>query len=165
MNRLPLYGLLIMKGITTRHIDSFDSGLIRDLCRLEKENLGEEASVNQWVIPVLIRYGLITIAEKLPEKQIAGVCQVIRSYREASAAFIHSFYVRPHLRGMNIGRTLLSAVLEKVSSDGFGRIQLTVDAENEPAVSLYRSAGFRKKKVLKDEYGEGVHRDLYTLEL
>jgi ribosomal protein S18 acetylase RimI-like enzyme len=154
-----------MEGITTRHIDSFDPGLIRDLCRLEIENLGEEASINHWVIPVLIRYGLVTIAEKLPEKQIAGVCQVIRSYGEATSAFIHSFYVRPHLRGMNIGKILLSAVLDKVGSDGFDKIQLTVDAKNEPAVSLYRSAGFRKTSVLKDEYGEGVHRDLYTLEL
>jgi ribosomal protein S18 acetylase RimI-like enzyme len=154
-----------MEKIATRHINSFDPGLIRELCRLEIENLGEEASVNQWVLPVLIRYGLVTIAEKLPEKQIAGVCQVIRSYGEAGSAFIHSFYVRQHLRRMNIGKTLLSAVLEKVGLDGFNKIHLTVDAENEPAVMLYRSAGFRKTSVLKDEYGEGVHRDLYTLEL
>ncbi len=154
-----------MEGITTRHIDSFDPGLIRDLCRLEIENLGEEASLNQWMIPVLIRYGLVIIAEKLPEGKIAGICQVIRSYGEEASAFIHSFYIRPHLRGKKIGRTLLSAVLDKVGSDGFKRIQLTVDAENKPAVSLYRSAGFRKTSVLKDEYGEGVHRDLYALEL
>jgi ribosomal protein S18 acetylase RimI-like enzyme len=154
-----------MEKITTRHIDSFDPDLIRELCRLEIENLGEEASVNQWIIPVLIRYGLVTIAEKLPEKQIAGVCQVIRSYGDATSAFIHSFYVRPHLRGMNIGKTLLAAVLDKVGSDGFKKIHLTVDAENEPAVLLYKSAGFKKTSVLKDEYGEGAHRDLYTLEL
>jgi ribosomal protein S18 acetylase RimI-like enzyme len=154
-----------MEGITTRHINSFDPGLIRDLCRLEIENLGEEASINQWVIPVLIRYGLVTIAEKLPENKIAGVCQVMRSYNQASSAFIHSFYVRLHLRRMHIGKTLLSAVLDKVSLDGFNKIQLTVDPENEPALSLYKSAGFRKVSVLKDEYGEGVHRDLYALEL
>jgi ribosomal protein S18 acetylase RimI-like enzyme len=107
----------------------------------------------------------VTIAEKLPEKQIAGVCQVIRSYREKTSAFIHSLYVRPSFRKMNIGRTLLLAVLDRVSSDGFNIIKLTVDAANKPAVSLYRSAGFRKTSVLKDEYGKGVHRDLYTLEL
>jgi ribosomal protein S18 acetylase RimI-like enzyme len=66
---------------------------------------------------------------------------------------------------MHIGKTLLSAVLDKVGLDGYKKIQLTVDAENKAAVSLYMSAGFRKTSVLKDEYGEGVHRDLYALEL
>ena len=154
-----------MERITTRHIYEFDPELIRDLCKLEIENLGKEASVNQWVIPVLIRYGLVTIAEKVPEMEIAGVCQVIRSYRDPCAAFIHSFYIRPRLRGRHIGSMLLAKVLEKVRSDGFDSIYLTVDEENLPAVSLYKSAGFRRKSVLNDEYGEGVHRVLYALEL
>ena len=34
-----------------------------------------------------------------------------------------------------------------------------------PAVALYRSAGFKGSSFLKDEYGEGVDRVLYTLEL
>lgn len=163
--KAPGDGLLIMEGITIKHIDDFDPDLISELCRLEIENLGEEASVNQWVIPVLIRYGLVTIAEKMPEGEIAGVCQVIRSYRDASAAFIHSFYVRPRLRGRHIGRMILSSVLEKAAGDGFRKIDLTVDPENRPAVSLYRSAGFRMSSLLRDEYGKGVHRDLYTLKL
>jgi ribosomal protein S18 acetylase RimI-like enzyme len=154
-----------MEGITIRQIDDFDPDLIRELCRLEIESLGEEASLNQWMIPVLIKYGLVAIAEKMPQKEIAGVCQVIRSYRDASAAFIHSFYVRPRLRGRRIGRILLSSVLEKAAGDGFKKIFLTVDPENKPAVSLYRSAGFRRTSFLKDEYGKGVHRDLYALEL
>jgi len=154
-----------MEGIITRQIEDFDPDLIREICRLEIESLGEEASINQWVIPVLIRYGLVTIAEKLPEREIAGVCQAIRSYRNASAAFIHSFYVRPRLRGQRIGRLLLSSVLEKAAGDGFKKIFLTVDPENGPAVSLYRSAGFVKLSFLEDEYGKGVHRDLYVMEL
>jgi len=154
-----------MEDITTRHIVDFDSGIIRDLCRLEIENLGKEASVNQWVLPVLIRYGLVTIAETRPEKEIAGVCQVVRCYRDPSEAFIHSFYVRPHLRGRQIGSRLLAEVVEKIRSDGFKKIQLTVDSNNAHAVSLYVSAGFKKSSVLEDEYGEGVDRVLFTLKL
>jgi ribosomal protein S18 acetylase RimI-like enzyme len=154
-----------MEDITIRHIVDFSPGLVRDLCKLEIENLGEEASVNQWVIPVLIRHGLVTIAEKQPDREIAGVCQVIRSYREPSQAFIHSFYIRPHLRGRHIGRMLLEEVLEKIRSDDFKRIRLTVDPENTAAVALYDSAGFKRSSVLRDEYGEGVDRVLYTLEL
>ena len=154
-----------MGDIAIRHIDGFDSRLIRDLCRLEIENLGKEASVNQWVIPVLIRYGLVTIAERLPEKEIAGVCQVLRSYRDPAAAFIHSFYIQPHFRRRHIGRMLLAEVLKKVRSDDLKRIYLTVDQQNLPAIALYVSAGFKGSSVLKDEYGKGVDRVLYALEL
>jgi ribosomal protein S18 acetylase RimI-like enzyme len=156
---------LAMKDIAIKHIDDFTPGLIRELCRLEIENLGKEASVNQWVIPVLIRYGLVTVAEKQPEKEIAGVCQVLRSYKDLSSAFIHSFYVRPHLRGKNIGEKLLRGVLKRIESDGFKSVWLTVDSANTAAVSLYESAGFRRTSVLRDEYGEGVDRVLYTLKL
>lgn len=153
-----------MEDITIRHIDNFTPGLIRELCRLEIENLGEEASINQWVIPVIIRYGLLTIAEKLPEKEIAGVCQVLRSYKNPATAFIHSFYIRPRLRRKNIGRKLLGEILKKVRSEKFDIICLTVDSKNTAAVSLYESAGFKPSSVLKDEYGKGVDRVLYTLE-
>lgn len=154
-----------MKDIAIRHVDNFTPGLIRELCRLEIESLGEEASVNQWVLPVIIRYGLLTIAEIKPGKEIAGVCQVLRSYKDPSKAFIHSFYIRPHLRGRDIGRKLLGEVLKKIRSDKFLGIRLTVDPENDAAVSLYESAGFRRSSVLKDEYGKGADRVLYTLEL
>ena len=158
-------GQLLMKDIIIRHIVDFSPELVRDLCQLEIENLGEEASVNQWVIPVIIRYGLVTIAEKHPEGEIAGVCQVFRSYRKPSRAFIHSFYIRPHLRGRHIGKILLEEVLKRIRSDDFEIIQLTVDPENIAAVTLYDSVGFKRSSLLKNEYGEGVDRVLYTLRL
>lgn len=158
-------GRPIMEDIAIKHIDNFNPELIRDLCKLEIENLGEEASLNQWVIPVLIRYGLITIAEKHPNREIAGVCQVLRSYRDLSGAFIHSIYIRPHLRGRRIGKMLLEGVMKRIKSDDFKIVQLTVDPENTPAVALYDSMGFKRSSVLRDEYGEGVDRVLYTLEL
>ncbi len=155
----------MMNKIAIRHIDDFSPGLIRELCALEIENLGEEISVNQWVIPVLIRYGLFTVAEKHPKKEIAGVCQVLRSYKDLSSAFIHTFYVRLHLRGEKIGKILLEEVLKKIKSDRFVKVQLTVDSANTAAISLYESAGFKKLAVLEDEYGEGVDRALYSLKL
>lgn len=163
--RAPGDGLPVMEDISIRHISDPDIALVRQLCRLEIENLGRQASVNQWVMPVLIRYGLVTIAEMMPDKEIAGVCQMLRSYSDACSAFILSFYVRPHFRGRKIGGMLLSRVLKKAQEDGLKKVHLTVDPENSPAVSLYRSAGFKKSDVLKNEYGKGVHRDLYALEL
>lgn len=154
-----------MEDILIRHINEFSPRLIRELCRLEIENLGEEASLNQWVLPVLVRYGLVTLAEIGSEHEIAGICQTIRSYRAPSNAFIHSIYVRPHHRGKHIGSLLLEKVIDRLKQDDLRRVQLTVDPGNKAAVSMYTSAGFKRSAGLRDEYGEGIHRDLYSLEL
>ncbi|MCD4669436.1 MAG: GNAT family N-acetyltransferase [Actinomycetia bacterium] len=151
--------------ITIKHIKDFDLKLIETLCELEIENLGNEASVNQWVIPVLIRYGMVSIAEKLPEQEIVGVCQVFRSYDDPSGAFIHSFYIRSGLRGKKIGKLLLGRVINKLKSDDLKKVHLTADPENIPAAALYSSFGFKRSGIRKDEYGKGVDRDLYVLAL
>jgi ribosomal protein S18 acetylase RimI-like enzyme len=154
-----------MDMITIKHIEDFDLKLINTLCELEIENLGNEAAINQWVIPVLIRYGMVSIAEKLPGQEIAGVCQVLRNYSDPSDAFIHSFYIRPGFRGRKIGRLLLEGVINKLKSDDLKKVHLTADPENIFAVTLYSSVGFKKSGVRKDEYGKGIDRDLYVLAL
>jgi len=154
-----------MERITIKHIEDFDCELIKTLCELEVENLGNEASINQWVIPVLIRYGMIYVAEKLPGNEIAGVCQVIRSYKDPSDAFIHSFYIRPGFRGRKIGKLLLKGIINKLRSDDLKKVHLTVDPKNISAIALYSFFGFKRSLIRKDEYGEGVNRDLYILTL
>lgn len=154
-----------MGMITIKHIEDFDLKLINTLCELEIENLGNEAAINQWVIPVLIRYGLVSIAEKLPEQEIAGVCQVLRNYGDPSGAFIHSFYIRPGSRDRKIGKLLLKGVINKLKSDDLKKVHLTADPENIPAAALYSSVGFKRAGVRKDEYGKGIDRDLYVLAL
>jgi ribosomal protein S18 acetylase RimI-like enzyme len=154
-----------MENIVIKHIEDFNTDFIEELCRLEIENLGKEASVNQWVLPVLIRYGLVSIAEKMPQGETAGVCQVLRSYRDPGLAFIHSFYVRPHLRGRKIGRFLLDGVLKKLILDNIEKVELTVDPGNSPAASLYTSIGFKKIDRRMDEYGRSINRDLYRMVL
>ncbi len=59
---------------------------------MEVENLGKEAAINQWVLPVIIRYGKLFIAVNNKDNLI-GVCEIIRSYMIPSTAFIHSFYI------------------------------------------------------------------------
>jgi len=154
-----------MDMIAIKYIQDFDSELINTLCELEIENFGKQASINQWVIPVLMRYGMVAIAERMPGQEIIGVCQTIRSYSDPSDAFIHSFYIRPEHRGKKIGRLLLECVVNKLRSDELKRVCLTVDPENIPAVALYSSFGFKRSGIRKDEYGKGVDRDFYILDL
>lgn len=52
-------------------------------------------------------------------------------------------------RGRGLGRRLIEAALEAARHEGFIRIELSVHADNAPAIRLYEKVGFVR---------EGVHR-------
>ena len=55
---------------------------------------------------------------------------------------IHMMGVDPNLRARGLGRAVLLAGLAHLKHQGVERAELTVDADNRPALSLYRSTGF-----------------------
>lgn len=57
--------------------------------------------------------------------------------------------VVPDQRGKGFGRELLIASVEKLKELGADKIFLQVDAENENALSLYKSAGFEETHSMK----------------
>jgi hypothetical protein len=61
---------------------------------------------------------------------------------------IQNLGVVPEFRGLGLGRALLMQALVGFSSVRVPRAFLEVTASNEPAVRMYRSAGFRAYKTL-----------------
>lgn len=154
-----------MEGIFVKQVKEPDPGLMEILCRLEIENLGQDAAINQWVLPVIIRYGSLFIAGNNKNNRIIGVCEIIRSYSVPSMVFIHSFYIDHGSRNKGIGKFFLGKVLDELKSASFKEVQLTVDADNKAASNLYTGFGFEVKSIRKDEYGKGIDRDLLSLRL
>lgn len=62
--------------------------------------------------------------------------------------FISSLCVIPEHQGKGLGRKLLRAALNFGKDKGFEKGMLTVNAENEGAVSLYLNEGFHKDMVM-----------------
>jgi ribosomal-protein-alanine N-acetyltransferase len=153
-----------MEGIFVKHIKDPGPTLIKTLCRMEVKSLGQEAALNQWILPVIIRYGRLFVAGN-KDNSLIGVCEIIRSYQVRSTAFIHSLYVDPEFRNKGVGKILLREVLSELKRDSFKEVQLTVDPDNIAASRLYRSSGFKKDSTRKDEYGMGKHRDLFIIKL
>jgi ribosomal protein S18 acetylase RimI-like enzyme len=148
--------------INFRILESFDASLISKLIKLEVENLGPEAAINEWQLPVIIRYGKFVVAEN-ENGDIIGVCEMLRQWGQPLNAFIHSFYIEESFRHRGIGKNLLENVIDILKKDGFKSVQLTVDPDNKPALSLYRRFGFVKKLLEIGEYGESRDRILMEL--
>ncbi len=155
-----------MNDVFIQEIDDFDWELISRIEKLEKRNLGSGASINRWVIPVIIRYGKFIIAKKSKNgSDIIGVCELIRNWAVKNKVFIFSFYIDRDYRKKEIGKKLLQKVINILKDENFKEIELTVDPENKAAARLYRGFGFKRINFRKDEYGKGINRDLMRLEL
>lgn len=57
-------------------------------------------------------------------------------------ADIGPLYVQERSQGQGIGRVLMENVCERLKADGLLQAELTVDASNHRAVTLYKSLGF-----------------------
>ncbi|MCL5070594.1 MAG: GNAT family N-acetyltransferase [Actinobacteria bacterium] len=152
-----------MLEIEIRTIKDFSLELIENIKKLEIENLGSDAAINEWQIPVMIRYGKLIVAELKKNGKITGVCEILREWKEDRIAFIHSFYVCTGYRMQGIGKKLLKGALDILRDENFRQVELTVDAENKAAVKLYEDFGFEVKEVRTNEYGLGVDRNLMVL--
>jgi ribosomal protein S18 acetylase RimI-like enzyme len=159
-----------MENVFFHEIKDVDWKVVDRIAELEKRNFGKDAAINQWVIPVIIRYGKLIVASKDNDGAegnngygIIGACEIIKSWEEDSTAFIHSFYIDKEYRNKSIGKRLLQEVIDILKSSSIEIVELTVNPANEPAIKLYRGAGFKKTGFRKNEYGRGVDRDLMAL--
>ena len=62
-------------------------------------------------------------------------------------AWIEDVFVSEDARGTGLGRALVEAAIERARERGCRRIELDVDADNDPALALYRSLGFGDYKA------------------
>ncbi len=155
-----------MNNILIREINEFDWKLVSRIEKLEKRSLGSKASINRWVIPVIIRYGKFIVAQKGKNYSgIIGVCELIRDWEHKDKIFLFAFYVDRDYRKKGVGRKLLSKAVDILKGENFKEIELTVDPDNESAVSLYKKFGFKRIALRENEYGRGVNRDLMRLKL
>ena len=148
-----------MEKVIFKVLDSFDISLIRRIKKLEVQNLGASAAINEWQIPVIIRYGRFVVAEDT-SGDIIGVCEILRGWKDPASAFIHSFYIIKKYRHQGIGRKLLQFVIDMLKASAFNSVSLTVAPDNNAAARLYLNEGFEIKSILKNEYGPGIDRYL-----
>ncbi|MDF2985936.1 MAG: acetyltransferase [Eubacterium sp.] len=67
--------------------------------------------------------------------------------RENDEGYIFGFAVKPELRGKGYGREILSLALNQFLSEQITTVFLEVAVENERALNLYKSCGFKEDTV------------------
>ena len=152
-----------MVKIVIRQLDDFDWQLVNSIKILARRNLGRSPAISEWVIPVIIIYGRVFIAQNTGDQSIVGVCELLRSFQNKFTAFIHSFYIDIPYRDKGTGKKLLREVIKILKADRIKYVELTVDPGNTAAMSFYRGFDFREVSVRKNEYGRGIDRILMRL--
>ena len=76
------------------------------------------------------------------------VATIQGTFEQSSVGMIQNVGVVPECRGLGLGRALVCKCLEGFRRAGAQRVFLEVTAENERAVRMYRSIGFRRAKTL-----------------
>ena len=95
------------------------------------------------------------------DKEIVG--DMSYEIKDKSHAYMSGLAVSPKFQGRGIARQAIKAILEKLKD--IKVIELATHPDNEKAIHLYESFGFKKTGEIKENYfGDGESRILMVLE-
>lgn len=122
------------------------SGKDRDrLAEINSEAFDEEKSEAEKFIDLFISSDLRDFYSVVHEGEIVGM---IGRYLEDARDYIHGFCIAAPYRGKGLGRQALLQMVDICrKADPARQIMLEVETENENALKLYKSCGFRLESV------------------
>lgn len=129
-------------GLALREAQEHDAPVIAELNRsgFQKPEHDEEPLAAATILPNELIY-LIEI-----DGRVVGKLGVLL---EESTAFIFGFVVRAGERGRGIGRSALTGVIELLQRERHvSKFELEVAVDNERALGLYESCGFRRTNTI-----------------
>ncbi len=85
------------------------------------------------------------------KNKIVGLCSIYLNPKQKNIGLIADFGVLPSYQHRKIGSVVLASAIEKLIEKGCSTINLTVHAENEKALGLYKKFGFYLKNNLTEK--------------
>jgi mycothiol synthase len=135
-------------GVAVHHLDPSDRVGLSDFARCLNEAFRELAGhtdssaddIRAWFDEEGYLEGGICLLRRLQEP--AGTVWVMREAENRMAAEVGAFGIVDRHRGLGLGRSLLRYACSFAAGMGLDPVILSVNAENEAALRLYRSEGF-----------------------
>lgn len=85
--------------------------------------------------------------------EIVGTYRLIqKTHRQSHILYLGGFTVKTSMKGKGLGFEILKHIVNVAEAGSLKRIELTVDTENQAAISLYRKVGFQIEGKLKNNY-------------
>lgn len=117
------------------------------------------------VYSTLLQTNTLFIAEENDER--VGTYRLIpKENRQAHCVYLGSFGVKPAAKGKGYGYRILEAIKQSSRQQGFLRLELTVDVNNERAIRTYQKAGLEIEGRIRKSYrlaATGQYYDEYLM--
>ncbi len=108
-----------------------------------------------------------TLYVALEDDTIAGTFRLIpKLNRQSHVLYLGSFVIAPGMQGKGIGSKSMEFIKEYARNNGFIRIELTVDLNNNAAIHLYKKSGFQIEGIVRKSYrlqSTGHYYDEYLM--
>jgi ribosomal-protein-alanine N-acetyltransferase len=143
---------LILLAVIFRRAEEAD---MPGLMSIEEDCFGIERFRPEVVRAFLMRDRAFIVV-CVEEGEIVGSAMAMYS-EEVGEGKIASIAVLRRMRGQGIGAKLLEECENVFSAHDLKRYSLEVETSNEPAVSLYKTRGYRTVGIIDDFYGASRH--------
>lgn len=168
VNHLPetvVHNLAGVEGLKVYLVQDFNLDLLKRMVDFSSNIFGE-SGVGQWSLVPQIRHGNVFVLKEEGKKKITGVAVLMRDWEEVDKAYLFEYAIAEEFQGQGLGYHFLQSICEDLRDQGFKRMSLTVDVNNEPGIRLYRDKlGFEIVEHNKNEYGHGQDRYIMELDL
>ncbi len=145
-------------------VQDFDISLLQNMVNFGLDIFGE-LGMDEWGLVPQIRHGSVYILKEDDKEEIIGLAILMRDWENTEKAYLFDFAIDKELQGHGFGRQFLKIITDNLLEQGFNKIGLTVDVDNEPAIHLYRSIGFKPIEYSRNEYGKGHNRYIMEWDL
>jgi ribosomal-protein-alanine N-acetyltransferase len=142
-------------------IRGFKQGDLAELSSIEKASFKDPypSTLILTLSRLSPQYFLVAEVSGKPVGYISALAQT------KGVAHLFSLAVHPQYRKLGVARSLLKALISRLRAGGFTRLILEVRISNRPAITLYKSLGFKPAGRIPSYYENGEDAQTMILTL
>jgi ribosomal-protein-alanine N-acetyltransferase len=152
-----------IEGLTVYLVQDYNNQFLRRMIDFGQEIFGD-LGMDEWGLVPQIRHGNVYVLKEEDKKAISGIAILMRDWEDSDKVYLFDYAIADDLQGNRLGYYFLNIIINNIKEQGFKRMSLTVDTENEPAYKLYEKIGFKTTETSIDEYGKSHDRFIMEVE-